>query len=159
MNDRRTINHREIDLPMGNHRIHNHGVIRTVGIHISKVGRIRIVAIIIHINRAIKTPMVGNRIRPWVKIPIASRAIKILIIINRTHKGISMPMVHSSYPQGNSNVYGQQSNLQGEPISYDQPSYIQTPVKVRSKMLFIIAGALIVILFLGGLAIGLDFLK
>ena len=60
-----------------------------------------------------------------------------------------------SYPQGNSNVYGQQSNLQGEPISYDQPSYIQTPVKVRSKMLFIIAGALIVILFLGGLAIGL----
>lgn len=49
----------------------------------------------------------------------------------------------------------QQSNLQGEPISYDQPSYIQTPVKVRSKMLFIIAGALIVILFLGGLAIGL----
>ena len=60
-----------------------------------------------------------------------------------------------SYPQGNSNVYGQQSNLQGEPSSYDQPSYIQTPVKVRSKMLFIIAGALIVILFLGGLAIGL----
>ena len=60
-----------------------------------------------------------------------------------------------SYPQGNSNVYGQQSNLQGEPISYNQPSYIQTPVKVRSKMPFIIAGALIVILFLGGLAIGL----
>ena len=63
-------------------------------------GRIRIVAIIIHINRAIKTPMVGNRIHRWVKIPIASRAIKILIIINRTHKGISMPMVHSHIHKG-----------------------------------------------------------
>lgn len=60
-----------------------------------------------------------------------------------------------SYPQRDSNVYGQQSNSQGEPSSYNQPSYVQTPVKVRSKMPFIIAGALIVILFLGGLAIGL----
>ena len=115
MNDHRTINHREIDLPMGNHRIHNHGVIRTVRIHISKVGRIRIVAIIIHINRAIKTPMVGSRIHRWVKIPIASRIIKILIIINRTHKGNFNAYGSQSYPQGNSNVYGQQSNLQREP--------------------------------------------
>ena len=155
MNDHRTINRREIDLPMGNHRIHNHGVIRTVRIHISKVGRIRIVAIIIHINRAIKTPMVGSRIHRWVKIPIASRAIKILIIHQPYPQGNFNAYGSQSYPQGNSNVYGQQSNLQGEPISYNQPSYIQTPVKVRSKMPFIIAGALIVILFLGGLAIGL----
>lgn len=74
---------------------------------------------------------------------------------NPYQQGNQNPYGRQPYPQGNSNVYGQQSNLQGEPISYNQPSYIQTPVKVRSKMPFIIAGALIVILFLGGLAIGL----
>lgn len=37
---------------------------------------------------------------PMGQIPIASRAIKILIIINRTHKGISMPMVHSHIHKG-----------------------------------------------------------
>ena len=102
MNDRRTINHREIDLPMGNHRIHNLGLIRTVGIHISKVGRIRIVAIIIHINRAIKTPMIGNRIHRWVKIPIASRAIKILIIISSNKSGTQANKNSQNAEQGDS---------------------------------------------------------
>ena len=58
-----------------------------------------------------QNPYVGSRIHRWVKIPIASRIIKILIIINRTHKGISMPMVHSHIHKGilmsmdNSQIY------------------------------------------------------
>ena len=156
MNDRRTINHREIDLPMGNHRIHNLGLIRTVGNPYQQGGQNPYSGNNNPYQQSNQNPYGRQPYPPMGQNPYSQQSNQNPYNHQPYPQGNFNAYGSQSYPQGNSNVYGQQSNLQGEPISYDQPSlYTQTPVKVRSKMLFIIAGALIVRLFLGGLAIGL----
>lgn len=62
---------------------------------------------------------------------------------------------NNSYQQDNSAPYGQQPYSQREQPRYDQTPYGQPTVKERSKKPVLIAGALVVLLCLGGLAIGL----
>lgn len=62
---------------------------------------------------------------------------------------------NNPYQQHTPNSYGRQPYQQGGQVPYNQQPYTQPPEKKHSKMPFIIAGAFVAVLFLGGLAIGL----
>ena len=70
-------------------------------------------------------------------------------------QGNPNPYSQQPYQQGNLNPYSQQPYQQGGQVPYNQPPYTLPPEKKRSKTPFIIAGAFVAVLFLGGLAIGL----
>ena len=65
------------------------------------------------------------------------------------------PYSRQPYQQENPNPYNHQPYQQGGQVPYNQQPYTQPPEKKHSKMPFIIAGAFVAVLFLGGLAIGL----
>nr|WP_288683347.1 hypothetical protein [uncultured Anaerobutyricum sp.] len=70
-------------------------------------------------------------------------------------QGNPNPYSRQPYQQENPNPYNHQPYQQGGQVPYKQQPYTQPPEKKHSKMPFIIAGAFVAVLFLGGLAIGL----
>ena len=70
-------------------------------------------------------------------------------------QGNPNPYSRQPYQQENPNPYNHQPYQQGGQVPYNQQPYTQPPEKKHSKMPFIIAGAFVAVLFLGGLAIGL----
>ena len=70
-------------------------------------------------------------------------------------QGNPNPYGQQPYQQENPNPYNHQPYQQGGQVPYNQQPYTQPPEKKHSKMPFIIAGAFVAVLFLGGLAIGL----